>query len=108
MSLFTSTELTPQETLENLDTLTKKFEFDDDMFRSVHYMGNQPSGSLELHREYLRGREGYQNTTSNNYILAQRIDYIVKHATTKESLGKVIIKAQEKYPFLTCSSDDLI
>ena len=108
MPLFASGELTPKNTLENLDTLAKKFEFDDDIFRSVHYMGNQPSVSLELHREYLRGREGYRNTTSNNYIVAQRIDYIVKNATSKESLGKAIIKAQEKYPFLTCSSDDLI
>jgi hypothetical protein len=37
MPLFTSGELTPKNTLENLDTLAKKFEFDDDIFRSVNY-----------------------------------------------------------------------
>jgi hypothetical protein len=73
MSLFTSTELTPQETLENLDTLEKRYGVDDGIFRNIHYMGNQPSGSLQLHREYLTGRKAYRNRSSNNYIVAQRI-----------------------------------
>jgi len=93
--------LTPEKTLKNLETLETQFGFNDALFRNVHHWGKKSgaAGSLEKHREYLTGLQKYRNTSSNNYILAQRIQYILESADSKESVGKVIVDARDKYPF---------
>lgn len=102
-------ELTPKLTLDNLEILETKFGFSDALFRNIHHWGKRgdQTGSLSKHINYLRGlckdgRSRYKNASSNNYIVAQRIQYIVKNCKTKETIGITLAEAVAKYPFKEC------
>ena len=101
MPIHFGLSLTLEKTLENLKTLETQFGFNDALFRNVHHWGkiSGASGSLDKHRVYLSGLQKYQNTSSSNYIVAQRIQYILENAVSNEVLGQVIVDARDKYPF---------
>lgn len=105
MAIF-SLELTPNQTLENIETLEQSYGLNDSLFRCIHHWGSRrgQSGSLIEHVKYLKGKHSevpsrYKNKKSSNYIVAQRIEYIISRIKTKEQLGELIAKAKEEYPF---------